>query len=102
MTRSIWIIAPLLLAACGGERQAEPAAQSPGAHSVAAQSPGEEQAPPEEAAEAAEAVAYACPMHPEQRHEGPGDCPICGMHMVPEEGPEAGSMDHQGHAQHQH
>jgi len=26
---------------------------------------------------------YTCPMHPEIRHEGPGDCPICGMDLEP-------------------
>lgn len=28
---------------------------------------------------------YTCPMHPEIRQEGPGDCPICGMALEPEE-----------------
>ncbi|MCK0770068.1 MULTISPECIES: heavy metal translocating P-type ATPase [Halomonadaceae] len=27
---------------------------------------------------------YTCPMHPEIRQEGPGDCPICGMALEPE------------------
>lgn len=27
---------------------------------------------------------YVCPMHPKIRQEGPGDCPECGMHLVPE------------------
>ncbi|MGE4302589.1 MAG: copper-translocating P-type ATPase [Novosphingobium sp.] len=26
---------------------------------------------------------YTCPMHPEIRQESPGDCPKCGMHLVP-------------------
>jgi Cu+-exporting ATPase len=26
---------------------------------------------------------YTCPMHPEVRHAGPGDCPICGMALEP-------------------
>ena len=26
---------------------------------------------------------YTCPMHPEIEQEGPGDCPICGMALVP-------------------
>ena len=26
---------------------------------------------------------YTCPMHPEVRRQGPGDCPICGMALEP-------------------
>ncbi len=28
---------------------------------------------------------YTCPMHPEVRQNGPGNCPICGMALEPEE-----------------
>ncbi|XOZ34366.1 heavy metal translocating P-type ATPase [Halomonadaceae bacterium KBTZ08] len=28
---------------------------------------------------------YTCPMHPEIRQEGPGNCPICGMALEPEQ-----------------
>ncbi len=28
---------------------------------------------------------YTCPMHPEVRQQGPGNCPICGMALEPEE-----------------
>ena len=28
---------------------------------------------------------FTCPMHPEIRQQGPGDCPICGMGLEPEE-----------------
>lgn len=28
-------------------------------------------------------VIYTCPMHPQIRHEGPGNCPICGMALEP-------------------
>jgi Cu+-exporting ATPase len=28
---------------------------------------------------------YVCPMHPEIRQKGPGNCPICGMALEPEE-----------------
>lgn len=28
---------------------------------------------------------YTCPMHPEIRRKGPGNCPICGMALEPEE-----------------
>lgn len=30
---------------------------------------------------------YHCPMHPSVIQESPGDCPICGMSLVPVEGP---------------
>ena len=52
---------------------------------------------------------YICPMHPEVRQEGPGNCPRCGMTLVPEH--EAAGMPHgkaghgaaHGHGhQHQH
>lgn len=41
---------------------------------------------------------YTCPMHPEVRHEGPGNCPICGMALEPlnaaeETGPSAELID---------
>jgi Cu+-exporting ATPase len=29
------------------------------------------------------AVEYTCPMHPEVRQPGPGDCPLCGMALEP-------------------
>ena len=29
-------------------------------------------------------IIYICPMHPEIRQEGPGNCPICGMALEPE------------------
>jgi len=39
----------------------------------------------------AAAKRYQCPMHPEIIKDGPGDCPICGMKLVPieEEAPKA-------------
>lgn len=30
-------------------------------------------------------IIYTCPMHPEIRQKGPGNCPICGMALEPEE-----------------
>lgn len=30
-----------------------------------------------------EGAVFTCPMHPEIRQEGPGDCPICGMALEP-------------------
>lgn len=32
----------------------------------------------------AEGVIYTCPMHPQVRQIGPGNCPICGMTLEPE------------------
>ncbi|NRP73254.1 Silver exporting P-type ATPase [Ensifer psoraleae] len=32
----------------------------------------------------AEGVVYTCPMHPQVRQIGPGNCPICGMALEPE------------------
>nr|WP_235917219.1 copper-translocating P-type ATPase [Maritimibacter harenae] len=43
----------------------------------------------------ADAVVYTCPMHPEIRQGGPGDCPKCGMHLVP----EGEAQDHSHHHQ---
>src|SRR5438045_1333248 len=35
---------------------------------------------------AASAVQYVCPMHPAVVRDEPGDCPICGMRLVPRDG----------------
>lgn len=42
-------------------------------------------AAPEKAAQGSpqKGVIYTCPMHPEIRQEGPGNCPICGMALEP-------------------
>jgi len=40
-------------------------------------------APEATAAPAAAGAKYTCPMHPEILKDGPGDCPICGMALVP-------------------
>lgn len=39
-----------------------------------------------------ENILYVCPMHPEVRLDQPGECPKCGMHLVPE-----GQTDDEGH-----
>ena len=39
------------------------------------------EAPPPTAAQ--KAATYTCPMHPEIRQQGPGNCPICGMALEP-------------------
>ena len=48
---------------------------------------------------AASKTIYTCPMHPEIRQDGPGDCPKCGMHLVSEgEVERHKGHDHHGHA----
>ena len=49
---------------------------------------------------AGEGVVYTCPMHPQIRQIGPGNCPICGMTLEPETpavetGPSAELVDMQ-------
>jgi Cu+-exporting ATPase len=39
---------------------------------------------PSEASAPAAATIYTCPMHPQIRRPGPGNCPICGMALEPE------------------
>ncbi|CTQ47636.1 copper-transporting P-type ATPase [Roseibium aggregatum] len=46
----------------------------------------------------ANGVEYTCPMHPEVRQDKPGNCPKCGMHLVPEKEVHA----HSGHGHHAH
>ena len=33
---------------------------------------------------------YTCPMHPEIKRDAPGQCPICGMALVPEKSQTSG------------
>src|SRR5437667_754123 len=46
-------------------------------HPPAARSPAAATTPPDRQAE------YTCPMHPQIRQMGPGNCPICGMALEP-------------------
>lgn len=39
---------------------------------------------------------YTCPMHPEIRQESPGNCPKCGMTLIPEGTAQQVSHGHQG------
>ncbi|MBX9625527.1 MAG: SPW repeat protein [Gemmataceae bacterium] len=48
------------------------------------------------------AVTYTCPMHPEVRQDHPGDCPKCGMALVPEEGRNRSAPSEPGgHGEHE-
>ena len=51
---------------------------NPPGHDPAVQSPAMGALP-----EAAEGTIWTCPMHPEIRRDGPGQCPICGMALEP-------------------
>ena len=39
---------------------------------------------------------WTCPMHPHILEHGPGECPICGMDLVPVEAPAAGETGRRG------
>jgi P-type Cu+ transporter len=45
---------------------------------------------------------YTCPMHPEVRHAGPGNCPKCGMFLVPAGVSSSHGVDGASHAGHHH
>ena len=49
----------------------------------------------------APAVRYQCPMHPSYVSDRPGDCPICGMKLVPADLVSDGRHEH-GHGHHAH
>ena len=36
---------------------------------------------------------YTCPMHPQIVRESPGQCPICGMDLVPQKSPDQGEKE---------
>lgn len=50
-------------------------------HAVPSKAPAA--APPAAAVKGDKDVEYTCPMHPEIRQMGPGNCPICGMALEP-------------------
>ena len=47
------------------------------------ESPGSVHGKPAVAGVAPQGTVYTCPMHPEIVRDAPGDCPICGMALVP-------------------
>ena len=42
---------------------------------------------------------YTCPMHPEVKQEYPGQCPKCGMELVPKDDTVADHAGHQDHSE---
>jgi len=44
-------------------------------------------------AEAGEETTWTCSMHPSVRQDEPGDCPICGMDLIPVDEDDDGEMD---------
>jgi Cu+-exporting ATPase len=63
---------------------------------AAPESPGGVHGQPAMAGAVPSASAYTCPMHPEIVRDAPGDCPICGMALVPVAGTGAGKDDDAG------
>jgi len=45
----------------------------------------------------ASVVEHTCSMHPQVRNPGPGDCPICGMDLIPVQGAAGGDDDESAH-----
>lgn len=45
---------------------------------------------------------FTCPMHPEVQQNGPGQCPKCGMHLVPEGEANAHHAHHHHESGHNH
>ncbi|TDX22547.1 Cu+-exporting ATPase [Modicisalibacter xianhensis] len=45
---------------------------------------------------------YTCPMHPEIVTDQPGDCPRCGMHLVPMGSSDSSAEPNHGHSQGHH
>jgi Cu+-exporting ATPase len=60
-----------------------PAALASGFDPFAAYSKDTAPAEPSDPATGGVAVVYTCPMHPEIVRNAPGNCPICGMKLVP-------------------
>ncbi|MFO8014727.1 MAG: heavy metal translocating P-type ATPase [Phycisphaerae bacterium] len=80
---------------CRAKFQADPESYLAADDEAAAahEAPGEPSAGAEDAAP--DTRTYTCPMHPEVRQQGPGDCPQCGMDLEPaeEEAPSGEGQD---------
>jgi hypothetical protein len=91
VNRVAWVVCASWMIACAesGERaparapgssEAEEAPPRPIATSLAHDPLSEHQPDPEHHADSS---IYTCPMHPEVQQAGPGECPKCGMKLVP-------------------
>lgn len=67
------VLSVFALAACKGGGPSAPAAGGAGG----------DQAGAEKASSESQKTIYHCPMHPTVTSDKPGDCPICGMRLVP-------------------
>ncbi|HET8939627.1 MAG TPA: heavy metal-binding domain-containing protein [Polyangiales bacterium] len=94
VARMVCVYAAWLIAACAqsGERasarapgssEAEEAPARAIATSLASDPLGEQPSAPAQHAHDEDATIYTCPMHPEVQQAGPGECPKCGMKLVP-------------------
>ena len=75
---------------CGMFLQPDGQPPAPAAHQhthpgqpAAHQEHGGQSAPPPQADTGPRDGEWTCPMHPEIRQDGPGECPICGMALEP-------------------
>ncbi len=78
--RTLGLVALGLVAGVGGTLLLRPSAKAGHDHGAAT-------------AEAPKKDMYQCPMHPQIIQDHPGDCPLCGMKLVPVNG----GGDHEGH-----
>ncbi len=63
--------------------ETEPSGQAHPHARTARETPGDAHHRPATAGAVPAAARYTCPMHPEIMRDAPGDCPICGMALVP-------------------